>query len=533
MATQNDIDRLIERVTELKFELDTLKKSSEYRVGQLARRYGVIKVGRLLSSGSRGVLTIRALGERHRDAQGSEIWLLGAKNVPSEPNLPWDIFEMKGGWRWQYSDEFPYGKCAIASGPGEIQLKVGGDPEILFLSHAWSGTVEILFEGRREVIDLYSPQGRRLTVRPARTPMSGPEARETANGHPEAARPAPERRSQRHLDFLARVQRDKPRVIAVSCPRWLGVTSSTKSQFEHVVHVPHSATIDPGSLTPEQLHAEADVLVESGVKHVVFSGGDEAHFNMMQMVKQRDASIRCDLFLHSSYPQWVEPYEWGMFQCWVRAAREGKVHCIASDKFGYDRFLRSLGVRGAVLLNRAPGSMQGPPKLAGREKRVGMWISGTTYRKNPFASLAALAMVPGARLRGAGFDARAMEVVEFLGLRTDQVTHEQLSHDKLFAAMRETHLTLYVTFIECCPMLPLESLHQGVPCLVGPNSHLFEDDAYLFERLVVRFPDRAEVIADAVERAIGEREEIVKRYQEWYRGYEQRSIQAFEQYLAM
>src|SRR5262249_36506219 len=75
--------------------------------------------------------------------------------------------------------------------------------------------------------------------------------------------------------------------------------------------------------------------------------------------------------------------------------------------------------------------------------------------------------------------------------------------------IRRTHLTLYTTFSECCPMMALESLSLGVPCLIGPTSHLFEDAPELFNWLVVPFPERADVIARYAERALGERTGII------------------------
>jgi hypothetical protein len=295
--------------------------------------------------------------------------------------------------------------------------------------------------------------------------------------------------------------------------------------------VPATREEDPGQVTDEELEWHARTLVEAGVPQVVISGGDETQHRLMRLIKAKRPATRCDLFFHGSYPQFSEDYVWKIFKMWVDSARSGEIYSIASDKAGFDRFVRSIGVRGFVLLNRGRGEMKACPELPADEKRVGVWLSGSTYRKIPHAMLCALSMIPGARLRGAGFDARSMEVVKFLGLAADDVTQRQLPHAALFEQMRLTHLTMYVTFIECCPMLPLESLHQGVPCLIGPNSHLFEDDAYLFERLVVKFPERAERIADAAERAILERERIVQAYQTWYRGYDARALESLRAFV--
>ena len=137
-------------------------------------------------------------------------------------------------------------------------------------------------------------------------------------------------------------------------------------------------------------------------------------------------------------------------------------------------------------------------------------------------SLTALTMLPHVRLHGAGLDARLRDMVGFFGITADLLEEEPLPLERLLQAIRRTHLSLYITFSECCPMLPLESMSVGVPCLVGPTSHLFEDDPWLFERLVVPFPDRADVIADYVGRALRERSDIMRAYSRYIVGYNER-----------
>jgi len=319
--------------------------------------------------------------------------------------------------------------------------------------------------------------------------------------------------------------------VAVSCPSYLGVTSSTVNLFEHTLFMPEARGDDPRLLNEADLRHYAHVLEATKCPRVVFSGGDDKQHRVMEILRDLAPGVRCDLFLHASYPQFVEDLTWAWVKRWFDSARAGHVHTIASDKAGYDRFVASLGLRGAVLLNRVPGPMLEAPELPEAPRRVGVWLSGETYRKIPHAMLAAVRMMEGAVLHGSGLRGRAREVVEYLGVPRGEVAEGQLTHDELFAAMRRTHVTLYVTFIECCPMLPLESLHQGVPALIGPNSHLFEDDRYLFERLVVSFPERAEVIADYAERAIRERREIIAAYRAYYPGYDARARASVEAFL--
>ena len=72
-------------------------------------------------------------------------------------------------------------------------------------------------------------------------------------------------------------------------------------------------------------------------------------------------------------------------------------------------------------------------------------------------------------------------------------------------------------------MLPLESLAVGTPCLTGPTSHLFEDNPFLRQLLVVPYPDSASIIAKFTQRALKKRNEIIQCYIDYIPGYNQRA----------
>jgi len=93
------------------------------------------------------------------------------------------------------------------------------------------------------------------------------------------------------------------------------------------------------------------------------------------------------------------------------------------------------------------------------------------------------------------------------------------------------HVNLYVTLSECSPMLPLESLSAGTPCLIGPTSHLFEDQQYLRSRLVVPYPDRAEIIAKYIEQILEERDQVITEYKKYASGYNEYAKETLTRFL--
>jgi hypothetical protein len=516
------LDHVLERIAEQSFELNFIKGSASYRLADRLRRAPIGKAARRLKSGDTQRVRVRPLPRPGKST--TEAWVLSVHATPNEPGIPWDFVERTREFEPRPSEGSAYGRCLCGMG-GEMSVRTGPDPKIRFMTHQYSGLVEVEFNGRSETIDLSSFKDGTVSVYPGRTPMvearalereDSPAARSMIEAAPAPAPVTNDGFTPAEIATIERLRTLRPAVVAVHCPRWLGVTSSTRTLFGDAAcyPLPQEAASDPQSLSERELGRHARILAEAGIKHLIISGGDLPHLRLFEMLRALDPDASCDLLWHGSYVQVAEDYVWLILQRWIEAVRDGRVRSILTVKAGMEEFFRANGVPSELLHNYVPGEPLLPPQLDGEESHVGLWISSASFRKLPHAMISALSMIENVRLHAAGLDGRARELVEFLKIPVARCEPRPLPQEQLREAIRATHLSLYVTFSECCPMLPLESLQQGVPCLVGPVSHLFEDNGYLRERLVVPYPDRAEVIAAYARRAIAEREEIVA---EWAR----------------
>ena len=64
--------------------------------------------------------------------------------------------------------------------------------------------------------------------------------------------------------------------------------------------------------------------------------------------------------------------------------------------------------------------------------------------------------------------------------------------------MSNNTINLYVTFSECSPMLPLESLELEVPCITGNNHHYFKENNLLKKYLVIENETSIEEIKEKI-----------------------------------
>lgn len=514
-----DLRRLLDRVGDQGFELSYIKRSTTYKLANTLRRAGRFRT-------HPRELSVRALG-RAGAGQGTEVWILRASGTAGEPGIPW-AFATQAGFEPKPSQYASHGEC-LFSHRGEFSFAAGLDPELVFMSHPWSGLVEVEYQGRRERIDLFSEASGEIVVHPARTPMVQPDPH-AAVGHAEPAKDS--RRdfafTPCDVEFLRHCMTTKPRVVAVHCPRWLGISASTRALFDTRYCVPESPDCDPATISAAAISRHARVLAESGVPHVVVSGGDLAQLTLVEELKKLRPNVTVDVIYHGGYVAFQLNYEWRVVKTWIAAFHRGLIRGICTVKAGMDDFFRSQGIPSSLILNMVQGDVLPPSEPTEPGLHAGIWISGTGS-KTPHVMLAALKMLGDVRLHAAGMDHRARDIIEAFAIPKAEIHPRPLPHALLLEAIRRTHLSLYVTFNECCPMLPLESLTQGVPCLLGPVSHLFEDSPFLFERLVVPFPDRADVVARYARRAIDERREIVAAYAAYAPSYNQRARQSVTQ----
>lgn len=315
--------------------------------------------------------------------------------------------------------------------------------------------------------------------------------------------------------LLARIDPSLP--VALYVPRWKGVASSTLNLFEQRLPLPLSSATPPETITDADIARYARLLLASGARHFVISGGDLFFIRLIHAVHATAPSLRFDLLWHSNWVQMGEPADWAILRQWLAAWNEGLVTRIGIVKAGLDTFFRAHGVDAVFIPNVI---MTDPDEIrpSAHDRAVGIWLSGSSdYRKLPHAALLALAQSRSHPLKASGLNHVARRLIDTLKLPVRKVWVNPIPRAQLYREMADTAATLYVTLSECSPMLPLESFALGVPCLVGPSSHLFRDDPWLARRLVVEDPLNAALIARKLDRVITERAAIVAHYRDYAR----------------
>ncbi len=341
----------------------------------------------------------------------------------------------------------------------------------------------------------------------------------------------------RRLRARARARLGSPRrfgahradLLSFSPPSFLGVSRSTESLF------PAWQGLDATDLaTAARRDAWASSVAESGARMVILSGFDAGYDEAARRLRSRAPAVRIAAVWHGSTLQLADELERSHFEALLALAQDGVVDRIAFLKEGMDRLFEKPGLPCFRLMNwvdRIPEAAS-PVTDAAASGRValGLWFAGSSWRKNPYAMLCAASLIPGAQVSGV-FDRRAIDWCRERKLCTDRVSSEPLPPEALGAALARQHCNLYVTLSECSPLLPLESLAAGAPCIVAPNSDLFRDDPRLSDALVESRVDDPHAIAERVRKVVAEREDLVADYARYAVSYNARACELRDRFL--
>lgn len=332
-------------------------------------------------------------------------------------------------------------------------------------------------------------------------------------------------------EWIARLQGSPFKHVSVSHPEWLGIRSSARELFDHCYYI--DDTVDTGSAI-----YYCRMLRAAGVGKLVLNGFPLSYRHLVDHLREFAPEIAIYAIWHGNFLQSGEKVNWKALQALLAFVRSNAIRKIGFVKHGMAESLARSDVRTGFVMNRVRTVPVGPSTVErdGGNSKLGLWNMGSvsehSWRKLPFAMIAAASNVRQCTLYLSGADQRIRDFAALLGA-SSVVSSEatpQVLMPRMLAGM---HLNLYVTLSECAPMLPLESLAVGVPCLLGPNSHYFRDNEYLHSRLVVPYPDSAYVIASHIERALDERDEIVRNYIAYAPGYNERAKQSLTDFLEM
>lgn len=319
-----------------------------------------------------------------------------------------------------------------------------------------------------------------------------------------------------------------PAYIALYNKNWFGPSIATKELFENTLGI-------------EELHAEmitahiADYLANCGARLLIFSSFSIGWDTLVHRIKERKPDITIKVLWHGSLALNTEAYDWDMFCTVLRLYKTGLIQSLGFVKKSMADFFRQKGYRAEFVANQVtvPEKLLSslPPKTPRDKIRIGIYSSEGRWVKNVFNQFAAASLFEGAEINCVPLSDKSVILSRFFAFDLTG-SYTNLKRENLLRLLGENDVNLYVTFTECAPLLPLESLEMGVPCLTGNNHHYWQGTA-LEKYLVVDRADDCTAIYSQARLCLENKDEILRLYRQWKKDYNKKSIMSVNRFLSV
>jgi glycosyltransferase involved in cell wall biosynthesis len=313
--------------------------------------------------------------------------------------------------------------------------------------------------------------------------------------------------------------------IAIYNPYCIGIMNSTKELFENTLGLSEL-------FNDKYINEIANCIIENNIKQVIFSPIAFGWKELIEKLKEKDKDIKIKFFWHGSHSLFVNRDESYFLYNILEMCDRKIVNSIAFAKESMADFYKQKGYNSVFIKNTVRNIDLNDVKnteyyknlnsLKDKSKvNIGIYAAGDRWEKNTFNQISSLSLIKNVALDCIPSTDLVSSFCKLMNINLKE-SSGYLKRDEMVARMGLNDLNLYVTFTECSPIVPLESLEMGVPCITGNNHHYFKNTK-LEEYLIVKSEDDIDEIAKKSRIALDNREEIISLYKDWKNEYDKES----------
>ncbi len=335
-------------------------------------------------------------------------------------------------------------------------------------------------------------------------------------------------REKRVNKIKEQLAQQNEKYVAICHPEWIGVKNSTKYSFgDNYLEIREQ-------YTKKESHMIANEIVKSGKKMVIFNAFAFGWEDIIMSLKEINPDIIIKIIIHGGNALLSEPYDWDVHNIMLDLYEKGKVNELAFVKKSLYEFYKAKGYKTSFIMNDViiENKEQYIPKEKNNENiKIGLYASGDRWVKNTYNQLSAISLVENAVLDCVPINAKIAALCRRYEVNLSG-EEKNVPKEEIYRRIASNDITVYVTFTECAPLIPLESLELGTVCITGDNHHYFEGTE-LEKYLVVNKEDDIMEIYNKIMYALENKEKILELYKEWKKSYSEKAKESVRKFLEM
>ncbi len=293
---------------------------------------------------------------------------------------------------------------------------------------------------------------------------------------------------------------------------WLGTANATKELFDNCIGIK--------DLNEQLIDYYANILISKNIELIIFSAFDLSWAGLIRKIKELKPQQNIKVLWHGSNAMNVEKYDWEILSTLLDYCKHGLIDSIGFVKKSMYEFYKSKNINCEFVMNTLNIDKTKYINNTKKDKnvKIGVYAAGDRWLKNFYNQLSAASMIENHIIDCIPKSQKTMEFASIIGAKVIGES-KPIPREDLLRRIAQNDINIYVTFVECAPLLPIESFELGVPCITGNNHHYWEGTK-LEDYLIVNAPDNIIEIKNKIEYVLKNKEKILKLYSEWKKEYD-------------
>ena len=326
------------------------------------------------------------------------------------------------------------------------------------------------------------------------------------------------------LDSSFQNAKKDQKVTVIYNTAWLGTSFSAKELFEHCIGI---GTM----LNDEVCNHCVELIKQLNTQLLIFNAFDLSWYSIVRKLKEQSPKQRIKILWHGSNAMNIEEYDWKALSLIFELLNNNYIESIGFVKKSLYEFYKSKGYNVEFVMNtiKLKEPIKKDLKKSQEEVRIGVYASGDRWLKNFYNQLSAASMIDNHLIDCIPINSKTLEFGDLIKANISGET-KPIPRDELLKRLAQNDINLYVTFVECAPLLPLESFEVGVPCITSNNHHYWENSE-LEKYVVVNSPDNIISIKEKIEFVLENREKIMQLYKKWKKDYDKEVKKSVDNFI--
>lgn len=276
-----------------------------------------------------------------------------------------------------------------------------------------------------------------------------------------------------------------------------------------------------------------DELIKDNIKQIIFLGLEVGWDILVKNIREKYSDIKIKIICNTQDSLLYYDYERENFLKLLQLSKENIIDSIGFLKRGQYELYKKLGYKCIYLMQNFTLEPEEKKQIKNKNDiiDIGIYPLNYTWDKNIFNQLCISKFIDNSKLNYNLLDDRMEEFINTMGINGKADRIEKIDKNSLIDKVIKNDINISCSFTEYFHTIFFVSMEQGVPCLIGNTSDLFEENQELKNYVVTLAEDNPIENAKNVKRCLENRERIIQLYKEWKSKYNEKAKKSIEAFI--